>query len=220
VVDAPGVGADLHDHPRVSLRWASRRPLSSSTVSAGLFVSSVRVRTRGALLPPDLQFYVGRGADVVDDSVTLTVALSVPRSRGSIGIRSADPTAPPLIRPNYFAEASDLDALAEGVALARELASTRAYERLRGAALDPPADVRTTDQVRAFIRRAADTIYHPVGSCRMGTASEAPVDGELRLKGVEGIRIADASVMPTTVNGQTHAACVLIGEKAAEFVLR
>ena len=216
VADLPGVGANLHDHPRVSLRWASRQPLPASTVSAGLFTYSQRGATPR---PPDLQFYVGRGLDVVDQFVTLTVALSQPRSRGVVRLRSADPMAAPIITPGYFSAEEDLDALVEGARLAHALANTRAYDALRGAPSDPDGSVRTASDLRAFVRRTADTIFHPVGTCRMGSGDGAVVDARLRVHSVEGLRVADGSVMPVTVNSQTHAACVMIGEKVSEAIV-
>jgi choline dehydrogenase len=220
VADRPGVGTNLHDHPKVSLRWAARRPLAPSTVSAGLFTRSSRARTEAgaSAAPPDLQFYVGRGLDAVDPFITLTVALSHPRSRGAIRLRSTDPQAAPMIQANYFQEPSDLEALVEGAQLARSLAGTRAYEGLRGAPIDPDERVNTADELRAFIRRTADTIFHPVGTCRMGKSDDAVVDAELRVRGVENLRVADASVMPTVVNCQTLAACLVIAEKAAQWM--
>ena len=215
-LDLPGVGANLHDHPRVSLRWASRQPLPASTVSAGLFTYSQR---GAAVRPPDIQFYVGRGLDVVDQFVTLTVALSQPRSRGAVRLRSADPLAPPEIRPGYFSAEEDLDALVEGARLARALAETRAFDALRGAPADPDVSTKTAADLRAFVRRTADTIFHPVGSCRMGLDSDAVVDSRLRVHGLEGLRVADGSIMPMTVNSQTHAACVMIGEKVSESII-
>jgi choline dehydrogenase len=216
VANLRGVGANLHDHPRVPLRWAARRPLAPSSVSAGLFTFS-RGGITGA--PPDLQFYVGRGLDAPDPFITLTVALCVPRSRGSLSLRSADPTAAPVIQPNYLAEGADLDALVEGVRLARSLGGTSAYAELRGAPAAPDAGVRTPAEVREYIRRSADTIFHPVGTCRMGAGPDAVVDGQLRVHGIEGLRVADASVMPMSVNSQTMAACLLIGDRAAQFML-
>lgn len=223
VVDSPDVGANLHDHPRVSLRWASGRPLPGSSVSAGLFVHSRAAgtpRSEALGTTPDLQFYVGRGLDTVDEFITLTVALCAPRSRGSIALQSTDPDDPPLIHAGYFTEPSDLDALAEGVRLARALADTKAYAGLRGAAVDPKADEQSPEAIRAYIRRAADTIFHPVGTCRMGSDSRSVVDPALRVRGVDNVRVADGSVMPVSVNSQTHAACLLIGAKAAEMILR
>jgi choline dehydrogenase len=222
LVDAPEVGANLHDHPRVSLRWAAQRPLPGSSVSAGLLVYSQSVgpsANEAAATAPDLQFYVGRGLDVVDEFITLTIALCGPRSRGSLTLGSANPDDVPIIRAGYFTDPADLDALVTGVQLARSLAGTKAYAGLRGAAIDPAADVQTVDGLRAYVRRAADTIFHPVGTCRMGTSARAVVDPSLRVRGVQGVRVADGSVMPVSVNSQTHAACVMIGERAAELML-
>jgi choline dehydrogenase len=216
VADLPGVGANLHDHPRVSVRWGSKQSLPASTVSAGLFTYSQRGSTPR---PPDLQFYVGRGLDVVDQFVTLTVALSQPRSRGFLKLRSADPMDAPIITPGYFSAEEDLDALVEGVRLAQALAHTRPYDALRGAPSDPDTEVRSAADLRAFVRRASDTIFHPVGTCRMGSGPEAVVDSRLRVFGVEGLRVADGSVMPVSVNSQTHAACVMIGEKVSDAIV-
>ena len=215
--DAPGVGGNLHDHPRVSVRWKSLKPLAPSSTSAGLFVRS-RSGEGSEPAVADLQFYVGRGLDAVDDFITLTVSLSQPQSRGSLMLRSRDPHDAPAIHPNYFAETSDLDALADGVRLAREIAATRAYQGLRGDAVDPAADQTSRDHLRAWLRRVADTIFHPVGTCRMGRDNNAVIDGQLRVRGVERLRIADGSVMPMVVNSQTNAACLVIGERLARSV--
>ena len=215
--NAPAVGSNLEDHLRVSVRWAARQPLPPSTVSAGLFTfSKAAAARRGAA--PDLQFYVGRGLDVADPFVTLTVAMSQPASRGAITLRSANPVDPPVIRANYLTAPSDLDAMVEGVRLAQALASSKAYDAIRGEAVDPNSSVRTDADVRDFIRRAADTIFHPCCTCRMGRDRDAVVDAELRVRGVTGLRVADASVFPAALNSQIHAACVAIGEKAAEIM--
>jgi choline dehydrogenase len=213
--DVPGVGRNLHDHPRLSLRWHSRQPLAPSTVSAGLFTFSQR---GAAARPPDIQFYVGRGLDSIDQFITLTLAMTQPQSRGTITLPSADPLAPPEIRADYFAEPADMDAMLDGVRLAREIANTRAYASLLGTAVDPAADVTSPAALRAFVRRAADTIFHPVGTCRMGVGADAVVDPALRVRGVDGLRVADASIMPNTVNSQTLAATIAIAARAAELI--
>jgi len=209
-IDSPGVGENLHDHPRVPVRWAGRAPLPPSSVSAGLLTWSER---RGEPAPPNLQFYVGRGIDTPDPAVTLTVALSRPQSRGRIALRSADPAAAPMIHAGYLTDSRDVDALVEAVRLARGLGETRAYAAIRGAATDPADSIRTPDEIRAYIRRVADTMFHPVGTCRMGSDSGSVVDRQLRVRGVDALWVADASIMPTSVNCQTHAACAMIGER-------
>jgi len=213
VQDLPGVGRNLQDHLRVSMRWAALQPIAPSSVSAGLFTFSQR---GGAPRPPDLQFYIGRGLSVVDNFVTLTAAMTQPASRGRLTLRSSDPLAAPVIRPNYFSEPGDLRAMVEGVRLLQSLAGARAYGPLRGAPADSAAPPKSHAELEAFIRRAADTIFHPVGTCRMGTGPEAVVDPHLRVRGVEGLRVADASVFPVNLNSQIHAACVMIGAWAAE----
>jgi choline dehydrogenase len=216
VLDQPRVGAHLQDHPRVSVRWHSRRTLAPSSVSAGLLTSA---RSRTAAGPPDLQFYVGRGLAAPDEFITLTITLNRPASRGVLTLVSADPLAPPAIRANYFDDPSDLAAMVEGVRLAQALAGTKPYAALRGAPAPPSAaPLETADQIRAFIRATSETMFHPAGTCRMGSGADSVVDAELRVRGLEGVRIADASIMPRVINCQCNAACVMIGERAAELV--
>jgi choline dehydrogenase len=217
--DLPAVGANLQDHLRVPVRWAARTPLAPSTVSAGLFIYSKSASARRPKAAPDIQFYVGRGLDTPDPFITLTVAMSQPASRGRISLRSADPLAPPLISPNYLSEPGDLEAMVEGVRLAQSLASASAYRSLRGDPVDPAANVVSDADVRTYIRRTADTIFHPVGTCRMGTATDSVVDPQLRVRGIGGLRVVDASVIPTNLNSQIHAACVVVGEMGAKFLL-
>jgi choline dehydrogenase len=212
VLDLPGVGANLHDHPRIGLRWAGLTTLPGSSVSAGLFAHSGV--NRGA---PDLQFYVGRGLSAPDQAIAFSIVVSRPHSRGVLQLRSDDPLEAPVIQAGYFSDTRDMEAAVEGVRLARAIAQTRAYESLRGAAEGPLDSEATPAQIQAFIRRTASTIYHPGGTCRMGRGRDAVVDAQLRVRGIDGLRVADASVMPTVVNSQTHAACVMIGERAAEF---
>jgi choline dehydrogenase len=214
VADLPGVGGNLQDHLKLSVRWKGRTRLPGSAVTAGLFASS------GAAFPADLQFYVGRGLAQPDDDVVITVSLVRPRSRGSITLRSADPMSPPVIRPRYLETRLDADALVRGLQLARSLGRAPAFDALRADELEPgPGLLRATDLER-FVRQKADTIYHAAGTCRMGPDSDpnAVVDASLRVHGVEGVRVADASIMPEAVNAPTHAACVVIGEKCAALL--
>jgi len=217
--DLPAVGGALQDHLRVPVRWGAKAPLAPSSVSAGLFVYSKAAAARRPSAAPDIQFYVGRGLDAPDPFITLTVAMSQPASRGRITLRSADPLAPPAIRPNYLSEPGDLEAMVEGVRLAQALASSASYGKIRGDLVDPAPAVVSDADLRAYIRRSADTIFHPVGTCRMGTAADSVVDPQLRVRGVRGLRVADASVIPINLNSQIHAACVVIGEMGSRFVL-
>jgi choline dehydrogenase len=216
-VDLPGVGSNLQDHLKVSVRWRGRGILPPSTTSAGLFVRS---EGRSSRLSPDLQFYVGRGVNEPDPFVTITVALERPVSRGDVRLSSANVSDPPLIRGNYLRESADVDALLSGVRLTRRLGETPAFEKIRLEELVPGPQARSDADVASFIREAADTIYHPAGTCRMGTDRAAVVDASLRVHGVAALRVADASIMPDVVNANTHAACVMIGERAADLIMR
>jgi choline dehydrogenase len=214
VADVPGVGRNLQDHLKLSVRWKGRATLPGSTVTAGLFTSS------SASTVPDLQFYVGRGVDLPDEFVSLTVSLVGPQSRGSVTLRSPDPFALPVIRANYLQAAADVAALVEGVLLTRRFGNSRAYDGVRAEEVEPGASVTSRGDLEAFIRQKADTIYHLAGTCRMGPDSdtEAVVDSRLHVRGVSGLRVADASIMPKVVKAPTHAGCVAIGEKCADLI--
>ncbi|MEO8258853.1 MAG: GMC family oxidoreductase N-terminal domain-containing protein [Acidobacteriota bacterium] len=214
VANLTGVGQNLQDHPKLSVRWTGRTMLPGSTVTAGLFTSS-RSET-----PPDLQFYVGRGVDQPDAFVTITVSLVRPQSRGTITLRSAEPFDAPLIHANYLQAQADVDALVQGARLARLFGASTAYDQLRADEVAPGRPAVSTADLEQFARQQVDTIYHPAGTCRMGPASDAlaVVDAQLRVHGVEGVRVADASIMPEVVNATTHAACIAIGEKCAALI--
>lgn len=217
VADVTGVGQNFQDHLKLSIRWNGKTELPGSTVTAGMFTRSNQMDWGN---PPDLQFYVGRGVETPDRFVTITVSLVQPKSRGDIRLRSADPLAAPIIRANYLQEQADVDALVRGVTLARWFGEADAYEALRADEILPGSAVKSDADLATFVRRDADTIYHGAGTCKMGPTSDASavVDPALRVRGVEGLRVADASIMPDIVNGPTHAACVMIGERLALLV--
>jgi choline dehydrogenase len=210
VADLPGVGSNLQDHLKLSVRWTGKTTLPGSTTVAGLFTSS-------SAGEDDLQVIVGRGLDQPDPFITITVSHVKPRSRGSVSLRTTDPLGTPVIRANYLTDPHDVAVLIEGVTLARRFGETRAYERLRGEEIEPGASMHDLAQ---FVRDKADSIYHAAGTCRMGPASDrdAVVDDRLRVHGIDGVRVADASIMPDIVNAPTHAACVMIGEKCAAMI--
>ncbi len=219
LVDLQGVGENLHDHLRVGVRYQGKTELPGSTVTAGLFTWSATIAD--ASRAPDLQFYVGRGLDQPDRFVTITVSHVAPRSRGTLRLRSKDPLSMPIIRANYLQHQDDVTALVRGVQLARKLGASSAYDAIRADELEPGPGLRTAAEIAAFVRAKADTIFHPAGTCRMGPDRDerAVVDSKLCVRGVSGLRVADASIMPEVVNATTHAACVMIGEKAADLVL-
>jgi choline dehydrogenase-like flavoprotein len=182
------------------------------------------LRSRPDLEAPDLQLHFVVG--MVDDhsrkkrlghGFSCHVCLLRPQSRGTVALASPDPAAPPRIDPQFYAHPDDLETMVQGFKITRRLMDAPALAQHRSADLYT-ADVRTDDDIRAALRRRSDTVYHPVGTCRMGVDSTAVVDPQLRVVGVAGLRIADASIMPTLVGGNTNAPSIMIGEKAADMI--
>jgi choline dehydrogenase len=241
-VDLPGVGRNLHDHlalpciftvgvhptlldaekPAELVKYLSLRKgmLTSNVGEAMAFV-----RTRDGLDAPDLQLimapveYIDHGlAAPPGNGITIGGVLLRPASRGSITLASADPLAAPVIEAAYLADPSDAAPLVEAVRLARRIASQPALKELVDGEMWPGPDAVTDADIEAFIRQQAFTLYHPVGTCRMGTATDAVVDPELRVRGVDGLRVVDASVMPIIPRGNTNAPTIMVAERAADLV--
>ncbi|MEU0600961.1 GMC family oxidoreductase N-terminal domain-containing protein [Streptomyces sp. NPDC006393] len=219
VADLPGVGRNLQDHLIVGTAWLSReeQPREPTLISETGFFT----RTRPGEGSPDLQMNCG-GLKFVDPALdregpgfTLAPVLAQPRSVGSVGLHPAGPDRPPLLRCNYLSDPADLETLLHGIALARALARTDALAEVAKTELAPGPRVTSREDLVDFVRRSAGTVWHPVGTCALGDV----VDAELRVRGVAGVRVADASVMPRIVAGNTNAACVMIGEKASDLVL-
>ncbi len=141
-----------------------------------------------------------------------------PLSRGSITLRGADPMDPPAIQPNYLAEEADRRTLIDGVRALRRIFAQPAFDNYRGEELAPGPGIETDDEIAAWIRQTADTVFHPVGTCKMGVDNMAVVDAALRVHGIDGLRVADASVMPRITSSNTHAPTVMIAEKASEMI--
>jgi choline dehydrogenase-like flavoprotein len=194
--------------------------LTTNFAEAGGFI-----RSDPAEPIPDLQlhFVIGKLVDhgrktVFGPGFSCHVCLLRPRSRGSVRLASADPTAAPLIDPAFLTDPDDLRRLVRGFRLMREIMHAPALAPWRGRELGGSAQATTDAQIEAFIRDRADTIYHPVGSCRMGPDDHDVVDARLRVRGVSGLRVVDASVMPAVVSGNTNAAVIAIAERAAELI--
>ena len=248
VHDLPGVGRHLHDHVDVvqvvnaphlkdlfgvsfagalnTLRgifeWRARRSgmLTTNFAEAGGFIKSAPDEAR-----PDLQlhFVIGKLVDhgrkvVLGHGYSCHVCLLRPRSRGALRLASPDPLAPPRIDPNFLADADDLARMVRGFKLMRNILAQPALAGHRGTELPASANARSDAQIEQFIRNHADTIYHPVGSCRMGPGPLDVVDEQLRVHGVQGLRVVDASIMPNIVSGNTNAPTIMIGEKAADMI--
>jgi choline dehydrogenase len=201
----------------------SRRGMyTTNAAEAGGFVKSA---PEEAL--PDLQFHFttaplsNHGLDVkflLQQGYTLHVCHLRPRSRGEVRLAGTDPLAHPVIEPNYLDHPADLEKLVLGVKVARRILAAPAFDAYRGEELRPGPGVRSDEEIREFIRERAETIYHPAGTCRMGADPLAVVDPELRVRGLEGLRVADASIMPLLPGGNTNAPAIMIGEKAADLI--
>jgi choline dehydrogenase-like flavoprotein len=240
--ELPGVGANLVDHVDLALvyrssdarlmgitPWTALRAIPGSFewlgCGTGLLTTNFAeagafLRTRAGLERPDVQLHFVNG--LVDDharrlhygyGITCHVAVLRPKSRGSLGLRSADPREAPRIDPNFLAADEDLATLLAGIKRAREIMEGAPLAPHRGEELF--ADGRDDDALVARIRRRADTIYHPAGTCRMGPDAMSVVDATLRVHGIERLSVVDASVMPTLVGGNTNAPTIMIAEKAA-----
>jgi choline dehydrogenase-like flavoprotein len=188
--------------------------------------SGAFVRTRPDLDRPDVQLHFI--TSLVDDhgrkrhmarGYSVHTCVLRPKSRGTVGLRNADPMSAPRIDPQFLADADDLDVLLKGVKIGRRIMDAPPFRALAPTELYT-ADAREDESLCHEIRKRADTIYHPVGTCRMGAADDrgAVVDPSLRVRGCEGLYVVDASVMPTLVGGNTNAPTIMIAEKAADML--
>jgi choline dehydrogenase-like flavoprotein len=194
--------------------------LTTNFGEAGGFIRSSADETR-----PDLQFHfvIGKLVDhgrktVFGHGYSCHVCLLRPKSRGSVTLASADPFAAPLIDPNFLADPDDMARLVRGFKAMRHILSQPALAAFGARELATSANATTDAEIEAFIRGHADTIYHPVGTCRMGSGPLDVVDAELRVRGVAGLRVVDASIMPSIVSGNTNAPTIMIAEKAADMI--
>jgi len=242
VADLPGVGQNLQDHLTSGVSYACRVPVSLASAETlanfarylllgrGPLTSNIGealafIRTRDGLAAPDIElifapvYFIEHGAgNPPGHGFTIGTILLRPESRGSITLHSKDAHDAPAIRPNYLTAPADLVTLIAGVRYARRLVAAEAFASYRGPEVLPGTNLAADDELAAFIRQRSDTLYHPVGTCRMGNDPMAVVDSELRVRGVSGLRVADASIMPTIIGGHTHAPAVMIGEKAAQMM--
>jgi choline dehydrogenase-like flavoprotein len=198
-----------------------RGMLSSNLAEGGAFL-----RSSSAEMRPDVQFHFMVG--LIEDpatkqprrtGVSLHVCQLRPASRGTVRLHDANPTTPPLIDPRYLSAPGDLDVMVRGVRMAETILSQPTFRDL-GATAPGTMSLTNEDAIVDSIRRRSGTIYHPVGTCRMGSDDASVVDPELRVRGIRGLRIADASIMPTLVSGNTQAPTAMIGERAADLILR
>jgi len=244
----PGVGGNLHDHLAVGVLMETRNTESygisvrtlprgawnllqyalyrGGPLASNVFESNAFIRSRDGLERPDLQivfqparrnkgtfpFPLGHGFAV--NTVNL-----YPKSRGRIRLASADPHDHPLIDPNLLGDEADLAPLLRGLVLSRRILASAAFARYRAVEVAPGPQARGEAQLAEYVRRAASTVHHPVSTCRMGTDANSVVDSQLRVRGIEGLRVVDASAFPSIIGGNTNATVVVMAEKAADMML-
>ena len=243
VVDSPNVGRNLQDHVSVGAMWSCPDPVSLfeadkrlGNVAAymlrhrGPFTSVVAeaggfIRTDPGLDAPDLQLlfapamFLDHGfTDPPGHGITLGPYLLTPKSRGTITLRSTDPAQHPVIRANYYRDPADLDRMVAGLRVCLDIVAQPALDRYRGERFLPAAGDDSDDALRAHVRARSETIYHPTSTAAMGPADDDVCDPQLRVRGVRGLRVVDASVMPTVPRGNTNAPTIMIAEKAADLL--
>ena len=245
VADLQGVGRNLQDHldictlvevtkpvtydmgpireALVGLRYLFDRNSLGSTnaAEAGAFLRS-QFASPGR---PDIQMHFVPA--LLDDhgrnklpgrGMTIHACNLRPKSRGWVALRSIDPGDKPMIQPNYLSEPGDMGVLVEALKMSRDIFAATPFTQWRGEEILPGGTIIGDAELRDFIQRKAETIYHPVGTCRMGTDETAVVDPELKVHGIEGLRVVDASVMPTLISGNTKAPAIMIAEKASDLI--
>jgi choline dehydrogenase-like flavoprotein len=247
-LDLPGVGKNLQDHigagiqitsPNavsygISLRAAPRLALSAVEYllfRRGFFAGSLIegggfLRTEPGLDRSDIQYTFlpglrnARGGILgAGHGFTMTVVLLRPKSHGEVRIKDAGAATPPIIDPRFFSESADMDLLIRGFKLVRRIMRAPALDPYRKTEIRPGDDIQSDDQIADYIRNFAATIFHPVGTCKMGEGDGTVVDDELRVHGLEGLRVVDASIMPTITGGNTNAPAIMIAEKASDMIL-
>jgi len=240
VAECPEIGANLQDHPNAGCVWLTERedslfgalndenlvrfqrgegPLTSNVAEVGAFL-----RTREGLEAPDVQLHFAAAMFAAEglvpaDAHGLACGACVlkPRSRGYVAVGSPDPTAKPIIVHNYYDEPDDLRTAIDGTRAVMEIARHSPLAECISAPLFAPASESDAD-IEAHIRATTQTLYHPVGTCRMGSDQTSVLDTELRVRGVERLRVVDASVMPTVPRGNTNAPTIAIAERAADLI--
>lgn len=246
-VKSTGVGRNLQDHLDVTVIHDMPMPMSAYSqqkgikklgvglqylynqtgpgadnfLQAGAFLSS-----RPGLSMPDIQLHLVNAimmdhgnAAPEKDGYTVHACQLRPESKGTVLLASNDPFAHPAIDPNYLATEEDRRVMRESVKMVREVCRQNALRAYTGGEIMPGASVKTDAEIDAFIRTKGETIYHPVGTVSMGATEASPLDGDLRVRGVDGLRVVDASVMPTLVGGNTNAPTIMVAEKAADMIL-
>jgi len=246
--DCPGVGANLNDHPDIVIQHRCKQPVTmaakarspqkyltglqwfltkSGAAATNHFEAGGFIRSRAGIEHPDLQFTFmplavmpGTVETRPEHAFQVHIDLLRPESLGRVEALSADPRQPPSILFNYLQSPRDREDFRVSVELLREVLAQKALDPYRGEELFPGPEVRGGEEIDAWVRQAVETCYHPVGTCKMGISSDrlAVVDDELRVHGLSGLRVVDASIMPSIVSGNTNAPTIMIAERAADLI--
>jgi choline dehydrogenase-like flavoprotein len=243
----PGVGANYHDHLAagilmemsnsdsygISLRAAPRGFLNlleyalfrRGPLASNVFEANAFIRSTDGLDRPDLQIVFqparrnpGTFPFPLGHGFALSVVNLYPKSRGRVSLADPNPRTPPVVDPNILGEPGDLAPTLRGLELSRRIIAAQPFARYRAVEVQPGPQVQGADGLAEYVRRVGATVHHPVGSCRMGRDATAVVDAELRVHGVGGLRVVDASVFPSVVGGNTNAVVVMVAEKAADLM--
>ena len=228
LVDSPGVGSNLQDHPEGVIGWDAKQPMVTESTQwweIGIFAS-----TEEGLDRPDLMFHYGsvpfdmhtvrQGYPSTENGFCLTPNVTRSRSVGTVRLRTRDFRDKPAVDPRYFTDPHDIRVMTHGIKLARQIVSQPAMADWAGAELHPGPDVRTDDEIADYIRKTHNTVYHPSASVPMGADDDpnAPLDARLRVKGVDGLRVADGSAMPFLVAVNPNITTMAIGEKCSDLL--
>lgn len=243
IADLPGVGQNLQDHLTINVIYDCTKPISLDKANTlgnvlkysiwkvGPIASNIAeaggfVKLSSSFKTPDVQFHFtpayskNHGFNKREGyAFTLYATLLHPQSSGHIHLRCADPLTPPLIQPNFLSHEADLETLVVSVRLCRQILQAKAFDRFRGEEIFPGVEVKQYSELAAYVRNTAETIYHPVGTCKMGKDPMAVVNSQLQVHGIQGLRVVDASIMPTIISGNTNAPTIMIAEKIASLLL-
>ncbi|MCP2138615.1 choline dehydrogenase [Rhizobium sp. SLBN-94] len=243
----PGVGQNLQDHVGCGLKVRLTKPLSvlkylkfhrqvlgvaqyfltgaGAAAAHGVEVMSF-LKTRPEVIAPDVQWHLNmcmyndHGREIIwEEGFMPYFNLSRPQSRGTVMAKSSNPRELPLLDPNYFSVPDDLRVMRDALRMSREIVAQKAFDGIRGTEYAPGAEVTDDEGLNEYIKTRSESVYHPVGTCKMGSDPMAVVDDKLRVHGIEALRVVDASVMPTLTSGNTNAPTIMIGEKAADMIL-
>lgn len=243
-----GVGRNLQDHVGCGLKVRLTQPLSmlkylgfmrSASSVAQYFLTKTGpasyhgvealafLKTRPDVVAPDVQWhlnmvmYEDHGRKIIwEEGIMPYFNLSRPQSRGTVMARSSDPHEMPVLDPNFFSVPDDLRVMRDAMKMSRDIIAQKAFDPYRGEEFGPGKDVTSDDGIDDYIREKCNSVYHPVGTCKMGSDDMAVVDDTLRVRGLDGLRVVDASIMPTLTSGNTNAPTIMIGEKAATMILQ